>query len=82
MLVIWHLTDREVFVVPGGAEKLHTRWDGTRCSWIGYLWGGGVRVKFDEADGSERKEGFGRMSTSSWKDRGWKLGAEWMSTSS
>ena len=38
-------TDREVLVLPGGADRLHARWYGTRCSWIGYRWRGGVGVK-------------------------------------
>ena len=36
--------DREVLVV----DRLHARWDGTRYSWIGYRWGGGVGVKSGE----------------------------------
>jgi len=44
-------TDREVLVLPGGADRLHAKWDGMRCSWIGYRWGGGAGVKFGWKDG-------------------------------
>ena len=41
-------TDREDLVLPGGADRLHARWEGMRCAWIGYRWGGGVGVKSGE----------------------------------
>ena len=41
-------TDREDLVLPGGADRLHARWEGMRCAWIGYRWGGGVGVNSGE----------------------------------